>query len=135
MVDCGHAGAGPAPSRTSCTHDKENTGQPEDTFTPAPGVRIAHATRIAPDIAEAHGQATSALVAAPATEAAPVSVKLGTLIGRTEIESAVVAWKFLLDPALFAPKNGVYDLGCINATYWTLRLGRSRYDEQSVSDL
>ena len=93
------------------------------TFMPAPGVRIARATRIAPDIAEAFGQNTSTLVATPPTESVPVAVELGTLVGRPEIESAVVAWEFLLDPATFAPRNGTYELGRINATYWTPRSG------------
>ncbi|HEX8036800.1 MAG TPA: DnaJ domain-containing protein [Ktedonobacterales bacterium] len=93
------------------------------TFAPAPGVRIARATRIAPDIAEAFGQTTGALMAAPPTEAAPVTVELGTLVGRPDIESAVVVWEFLLDPTAFVPASGVYNLGRINATYWTPRSG------------
>ena len=90
------------------------------TFAPAAGVRIARATRIAPDIAEAFGQASGAL-ATPAAEGAPVTVELGTLVGRPDIESAVVIWEFLLDPAHFAPANGGYELGRINATYWSPR--------------
>jgi Ca-activated chloride channel homolog len=93
------------------------------TFAPAPGVRVARATRIAPDIAEAFGQTTGALTATPPAESAPVTVELGTLVGRPDIESAVVVWEFLLDPSALVPTSGVYQLGRINATYWTPRSG------------
>ena len=67
------------------------------TLTPGPGVRIARATRVAPEIAEAFAVPTDELASSPLTSE-PVTVDLGALVGRQDIESAAVIWEVLLDP-------------------------------------
>lgn len=91
------------------------------TLEPAPGVHIIRATRIAPDIAETFAVATDALSSPPAVSAGPISVDLGALVGRPDIENAVVVWEVLLDPSALAHYNGAYELGRLTATYWAPR--------------
>lgn len=91
------------------------------TFEPAPGVHIARATRIAPDIAEVFGGSGGGPVAA-AAEPGPVTVHLGALVGRPEVESAVILWELLFDPSTFTPKDGQFDIGHLSASYWAPRL-------------
>jgi Ca-activated chloride channel family protein len=87
---------------------------------PAPGVRIARATRVAPDIAEAYGAPDPR----PVTEASgPITIDLGALVGRPDIESAAVLWEVLLDPAQLQMRNNAYDLGRLSASYWAPRQG------------
>lgn len=93
------------------------------TLEPAPGVRIARATRVAPDIAEAFTVPTTILPNTPDTGVGPVTVDLGALVGRPDIESAAVIWEVLLDPATLAARNGAYDLGRLSAAYWAPRHG------------
>ncbi|MGH2515052.1 MAG: vWA domain-containing protein, partial [Ktedonobacterales bacterium] len=93
------------------------------TLDPAPGVRIARATRVAPDIAEAFAVPTDALSGAADASGGLVTVDLGALVGRPDIESAAVLWEVLLDPAALVARNGAYDFGRISASYWSPRQG------------
>lgn len=93
------------------------------TLEPAPGVHIARATRIAPDIAEAFAVSTGALPNLQDKSSGPVTVDLGALVGRPDIESAAVVWELVLDPAALAARNGTYDFGRLTATYWAPRHG------------
>lgn len=100
------------------------------TFTPAPGVGVVRATRVAPEIAEAF---TVAPTPRDVVEASPnpVTVDLGALVGRPDVESAVVAWDMLLDAKTLAPTDGVYTLGTLSATYWAPRQGGGRWEQLS----
>ncbi|HEV2405582.1 MAG TPA: DnaJ domain-containing protein, partial [Ktedonobacterales bacterium] len=85
------------------------------TFEPAPGVRIVRATRVAPEIVEgftAWGDGAAGIEAANG----PVTIDLGALVGRPDIESAVVVWEIDLDPSLLLNQNNNYLLGRISAT-------------------
>lgn len=93
------------------------------TLEPAPGVHIARATRIAPDIAEAFATPTGALTNLSEMSSGPIMVNLGALVGRPDIESAAVVWEVMLDPAALAANNGVYDFGRLSASYWAPRQG------------
>src|SRR5579872_4676367 len=93
------------------------------TLEPAPGVHIARATRIAPDIAEAFAVSTGALPNLQDKSSGPVTVDLGALVGRPDIESAAVVWELVLDPAALAANNGTYDFGRLSASYWAPRQG------------
>jgi Ca-activated chloride channel family protein len=91
------------------------------TFEPAPGVRIVRATRVAPEIVEGF---TTGGDGASGTESAsgPVTIDLGALVGRPDIESAVVVWEIDLDPALLMNQNNSYLLGRLSATYLAPRV-------------
>ncbi|HLZ20935.1 MAG TPA: DnaJ domain-containing protein [Ktedonobacterales bacterium] len=93
------------------------------TFEPVPGVHIARATRIAPDIAEAFAVATDALPTLLDSSSSPVTVDLGALVGRPDIESAAVVWDLVLDPSVLVARNGAYDFGRLTAAYWAPRHG------------
>ncbi len=92
------------------------------TFDPAPGVRTARVTRVAPDIAEAFGVPTGMLTSV-ATEPGSVTIDLGALVGRPDAESAAVVWEVLLDPIELKPQAGVFELGRLSASYWAPRQG------------
>lgn len=104
------------------------------TLEPAPGVRVARATRVSPEIAEAFSIPTGALTAA-ASAFEPVSVEMGSLVGRPDIEAAVLLWEVVLDPATLASRSNVFDLGRIVARYWAPRLGGGEWQslEQVLS--
>lgn len=102
------------------------------TLDPAAGVHIARATRIAPDIAEAHTGPTGPLGALAAMARAPVTVDLGALVGRPDIESAAVVWEVALDPAGLTQRQGSFDLGRLVATYWAPRQGGGRWSDWST---
>jgi Ca-activated chloride channel homolog len=91
-------------------------------FEPAPGVRIARATRVAPDIAEGFGVPTDAL-ANGGGETEQVTLDLGALVGRPEVETAVVVWEVMLTPGVFSSRNGAVELGRLSAQYWAPQLG------------
>jgi Ca-activated chloride channel homolog len=101
------------------------------TLEPAPGVHIARATRIAPDIAEAYVVPTSALSTPSETDSIPVTVNLGALVGRPDIESAAVVWEVLLDPVRLVAGNGAYDFGRLSAVYWAPRQGGGQMERLS----
>lgn len=89
-------------------------------FEPAPGVRIVRATRVAPEIVEgfvAEGDGVGGAVAA-----GPVTIDLGALVGRPDVESAAVVWEVDLDPALLMNQNNNYLLGRLSATYLAPRV-------------
>lgn len=90
------------------------------TLDPAPGVRIARATRVAPEIAEAFVVPTDVLSSVPSASE-PVTVDLGALVGRPDIESAAVIWEVLLDPGELQPTGSVVHLGKLSAVYWAPR--------------
>ena len=125
------------------------------TCEPVPGVRVVRATRVAPEIAEAFdgttrltpavadANATPTDTAAPATASAAsaegaaseqeatgqaVTVEMGTLVGRPEIESTVVLWELLLDPAQCLAQNGQYTLARFSAAYWAPRQAQGEWE-------
>ncbi len=100
------------------------------TLEPAEGVRVARATRVAPDIAEAFTLDTDAEASAAPGE--PVAVELGALVGRADVESAVVLWELLLDPACAKPQNNSYALGTLRGTYWSPGQGTGHWDSVEV---
>jgi hypothetical protein len=90
------------------------------TFLPAPGVHIARATRVAPDIAEAYTVPTGHLPQLPhskITASSDVTVELGALVGRPDRETAVVLFELLLDPRQVGARVGEQVLGELRATY------------------
>ncbi|MEO7003349.1 MAG: DnaJ domain-containing protein [Ktedonobacterales bacterium] len=119
------------------------------TFTPAPGVKIARALRVAPEIAESFNafnarqeSSSSPLARTPSGELAgaqafggqptaaadalvgavePVTVELGSLAGRADAESVVVLWELLLDPLAYVPHESGHQLGEVTAHYWAAR--------------
>jgi len=95
------------------------------TFTPAQGVGIVRATRVAPEIAEAFSLPPSGRDLVDATNEA-ITVDLGALVGRPDVESAVVVWEMLFDPEVFFPVHGAYTLGRLSATYWSPRQAGGR---------
>ncbi len=98
------------------------------TFTPAPGVGVARATRVAPEIAEAFSMPPAQRDVIEATPDA-VTVDLGALVGRPDVESAVVTWDMLLDGKTLTPTDGRYTLGALSATYWAPRQGGGRWEQ------
>ncbi|HEV2457902.1 MAG TPA: DnaJ domain-containing protein [Ktedonobacterales bacterium] len=100
-------------------------------FEPTAGVRIARATRVAPDIAEVFS-ATGALTSA--TTSGPVTVDLGAIAGRPDVETAAAVWELLLDPASIAPRDAFYTLGTFRAAYWAPRQNAGQVErlEQAV---
>jgi Ca-activated chloride channel homolog len=102
------------------------------TFDPAPGVRIARATRVAPDIAEGFSVPTGVL-AAMSAEPQPVTIDLGALVGRPDIESAAVVWEMLLDPVHLKPQSGVFELGRLSASYWAPRHGGAHQEHLELA--
>lgn len=98
------------------------------TFAPAEGVLVARATRIAPDIAEAFpAPAGERQVETPART--PVHVELGPLVGRPDLESAVVLWEVLLDPQTFRSQDGYVTLGTLYGEYWTSAQPRQHLEQ------
>jgi Ca-activated chloride channel family protein len=94
------------------------------TLQPAEGVRIARVTRLAPDIAEVFAVPTNSLAATAASiPVGPITVDLGALVGRPDVEVAAVMWELLLDPAVYAPRAGMFEIGQLQATYWAPRAG------------
>ncbi|HUY79340.1 MAG TPA: DnaJ domain-containing protein [Ktedonobacterales bacterium] len=98
------------------------------TFTPAPGVGVVRATRVAPEIAEAFSMPPTQRDVFEAS-LDPVTVDLGALVGRPDVESAVVAWDMLLDGKTLTPSQGRYTLGTLRATYWAPRQGGGRWEQ------
>ena len=92
------------------------------TLEPGPGVRIARATRVAPEIAEAFAVPADELASAPLTGEA-VTVDLGALVGRPDVESTAVVWEVLLDPQALLNVAGAFHLGKLTASYWAPRQG------------
>jgi Ca-activated chloride channel family protein len=90
------------------------------TFEPAPGVRIVRATRVAPEIVE--GFAADEQSGFAEMPPGPVTIDLGALVGRPDIESAAVMWEFDLDPTLLMNQNKNYLLGRLSATYLAPRV-------------
>jgi hypothetical protein len=87
---------------------------------PAPGVKVARATRVAPEIAEAFSVSTGALTADPSAQD-PITVEMGSVVGRPDVDTSVLLWEVVLDPATFVPYNGTYYLGRLSAHYWAPR--------------
>ncbi|MGH2486123.1 MAG: DnaJ domain-containing protein, partial [Ktedonobacterales bacterium] len=85
------------------------------TFEPAPGVRIVRATRVAPEIVEGFVAGSDVAGGAEAASGS-VTIDLGALVGRPDIESAAVMWEVDLDPALLMNQNNNYLLGRFSAT-------------------
>lgn len=99
------------------------------TLQPAEGVRIARVSRLAPDIAEVFAVPTNSLAATAASiPIGPITVDLGALVGRPDVEVAAVMWELLLDPAVFAPRAGMFEIGRLQATYWAPRAGGGKMD-------
>jgi len=98
------------------------------TFTPAPGVGVVRATRVAPEIAEAFTMPPAQRDVIDASTD-PVTVDLGALVGRPDVESAVVAWDMLLEGKTLTPTQGIYTLGTLNVTYWAPRQGGGRWEQ------
>lgn len=91
------------------------------TFEPAPGVRVVRATRVAPEIVEGFIGAPAS--ADPSGAPGPaVTIDLGTLVGRPDIESSAVMWEVDLDPAHLLMQNNTYLIGRISATYLAPRV-------------
>ena len=91
------------------------------TFEPAPGVRVVRATRVAPEIVE--GFIGAPAPADPGGAPGPaVTIDLGTLVGRPDIESSAVMWEVDLDPAYLMMQNNTYLIGRISATYLAPRV-------------
>jgi Ca-activated chloride channel family protein len=91
------------------------------TLTPSSGVRIVRAARVAPEIVEAFAVPTNEL--APSSTGESVTVDLGALVGRPDVESAAVIWEVLLDPQELRNTGGVFELGKLSAAYWAPRQG------------
>ncbi len=90
------------------------------TFEPEPGVHVARATRVAPDVAEAFDIPTNQLTDLPSRatgKGATVTVELGALVGRPDRETAVVLFELLLDPAVIGTRAGRYQVGQLRASY------------------
>src|SRR5690348_13681740 len=99
------------------------------TLQPTEGVRIARVTRLAPDIAEVFAVPTNSLAATAASiPVGPITVDLGALVGRPDVEVAAVMWELLLDPAVFAPRAGMFEIGQLQATYWAPRAGGGKME-------
>lgn len=99
------------------------------TLQPAEGVRIARVTRLAPDIADVFAVPTSSLAAtATSIPVGPITVDLGALVGRPDVEAAAVMWELLLDPAVFAPRAGMFEIGRLQATYSAPRVGGAKME-------
>lgn len=99
------------------------------TLQPAEGVRIARVTRLAPDIAEIFAVPTNSLAATAASiPVGPITVDLGALVGRPDVEVAAVMWELLLDPEVFAPRAGMFGIGQLQATYWAPRAGGGKIE-------
>lgn len=99
------------------------------TLQPAEGVRIARVTRLSPDIAEVFTVPTHSLASADAPiSTGPITVDLGALVGRPDVEVAAVMWDLLLDPAVFAPRAGMFEMGQLQATYWAPRAGGGKME-------
>ena len=93
------------------------------TFEPAPGVRVKRATRVAPEIVEGY--------LAPEDNTAPpvaVTIDLGALVGRPDVESAAVMWEVDLDPSQLLLQNNTYLIGRISATYLAPRVAGSQQE-------
>ncbi len=87
------------------------------TFEPAPGVRITRATRVSPDIAQAFSVPTGQL-SLDTGSSDPLTVELGALAGRPDLETAAVLWETLLDPRQITTNHqGAYQVGRLHATY------------------
>ncbi len=90
------------------------------TFEPERGVHVVRATRVAPDIAEAFNIPTEQLPELPSSKisaSASVTVELGALVGRPDLETAVVLFELLLDPRQIAGRPGEHSLGRLRANY------------------
>src|SRR5260221_4312125 len=73
-------------------------------------------------MAEGSGVPTDAL-ANGGGETEQVTLDLGALVGRPEVETAVVVWEGMLTPGVFSSRNGAIELGRLSAQDWAPQLG------------
>src|SRR5260221_9197620 len=77
-------------------------------------------------MAEGSGVPTDAL-ANGGGETEQVTLDLGALVGRPEVETAVVVWGGMLTPGVFSSRNGAVEPGRLSAPYLGPQLGGGRW--------